>query len=66
LKHYDDTKYFHFIFKNIPYSELKNKTLFMKINDYDRFKRHDPIGEIRTPLNNIDLGTTFREWKDLR
>ena len=33
--------------KNIPYSELKNKTLYMKINDYDRFKRHDQIGEIR-------------------
>ena len=38
----------------------------MKINDYDRFKRHDPIGEIRTSLNSIDLGNTFREWKDLR
>ena len=33
--------------------------------DYDRFSRHDQIGEIRIPLSAIDLGRIVKEWKDI-
>lgn len=33
--------------------------------DFDRFSRHDPIGEIQIPLNAIDLGSVIREMKEI-
>ncbi|XP_036393783.1 synaptotagmin Vb [Megalops cyprinoides] len=53
-----------FIFK-IPYSELGGKTLVMQVFDFDRFSKHDVIGEIKIPMNSIDLGQPLHEWRDL-
>lgn len=33
--------------------------------DFDRFGKHDLIGEIKIPMNSIDLGQPIHEWKDL-
>ena len=33
--------------------------------DFDRFSRHDQIGEIQIPLNTIDLGRVIREMKEI-
>ncbi len=33
--------------------------------DFDRFSRHDQIGEVQIPLNTVDLGKVIREIKDL-
>ena len=30
-----------------------------------RFSKHDQIGEIKIPLNQIDLAQTIEEWRDL-
>jgi len=47
------------------YNEIGEKTLVFAIYDFDRFSRHDIIGEVRVPMNSVDLGTVTEEWRDL-
>ncbi|KAJ8399944.1 hypothetical protein AAFF_G00406740 [Aldrovandia affinis] len=54
-----------FIFK-IPYAELGGKTLVLQVFDFDRFSKHDVIGEIKIPMNSVDLGQPLHEWRDLQ
>lgn len=49
----------------MPYEELGGKTLVMSVFDYDRFSKHDVIGEVKLPMNTIDLGRPIDEWRDL-
>lgn len=37
----------------------------LQVFDFDRFGKHDLIGEIKIPMNSIDLGQPIHEWKDL-
>ncbi|XP_051986520.1 synaptotagmin-2-like [Xyrauchen texanus] len=53
-----------FVFK-IAYEELGGKTLVMSVFDYDRFSKHDIIGEVKLPMNTLDLGQPIEEWRDL-
>uniref|UniRef100_A0A8C1BUC0 Synaptotagmin Va n=2 Tax=Cyprinus carpio TaxID=7962 RepID=A0A8C1BUC0_CYPCA len=53
-----------FIFK-IPFNDLAGQTLVLQVFDFDRFGKHDVIGEIKIPMNSIDLGQPIHEWKDL-
>lgn len=53
-----------FIFK-IPYAELGGKTLVLQVYDFDRFSKHDMIGEIKIPMNSVDLGQPMQVWRDL-
>ncbi|XP_078511152.1 synaptotagmin-5 [Lissotriton helveticus] len=54
-----------FTFK-IPYAELGGKTLVMSVYDFDRFSKHDAIGEARVHMNTIDLAHVIEEWQDLQ
>lgn len=49
----------------IPYSDLGGQTLVLQVFDFDRFGKHDVIGEIKIPMNSVDLGQPIHEWKDL-
>lgn len=49
----------------VPYSETTTKTLVFAIFDFDRFSKHDQIGEVKLPLNTVDLVQTIEEWRDL-
>nr|XP_055037753.1 synaptotagmin Vb [Misgurnus anguillicaudatus]XP_055037754.1 synaptotagmin Vb [Misgurnus anguillicaudatus] len=53
-----------FIFK-IPYAELGGKTLVLQVFDFDRFGKHDVIGQIKIPMNSVDLAQPLHEWRDL-
>ncbi|XP_061606320.1 synaptotagmin Va isoform X3 [Phyllopteryx taeniolatus] len=53
-----------FIFK-IPYTELGGQTLVLQVFDFDRFGKHDVIGQIKIPMNTVDLGQPMHEWRDL-
>ena len=43
-----------------------NKTLVFAIFDFDRFSKHDQIGEVKVPLCMIDLAQTIEEWRELQ
>ncbi|CAN8023304.1 synaptotagmin-1 isoform X4 [Ixodes scapularis] len=49
----------------VPYAEITSKTLVFAIFDFDRFSKHDQIGEVKVPMNTIDLAQTIEEWRDL-
>uniref|UniRef100_A0A061QLH3 Putative synaptotagmin n=1 Tax=Cupiennius salei TaxID=6928 RepID=A0A061QLH3_CUPSA len=49
----------------VPFAEITSKTLVFAIFDFDRFSKHDQIGEVKVPLNTVDLAQTIEEWRDL-
>lgn len=49
----------------MAYGEIGGKTLVFAVYDFDRFSRHDQIGEVQIPLSTVDLGKVIREIKDL-
>jgi len=53
-----------FTFK-VPYAEIGSKTLTFAVYDFDRFSKHDQIGQVKVPLNSVDLGKVVEEWRDL-
>ncbi|KAJ3586818.1 hypothetical protein NHX12_013210 [Muraenolepis orangiensis] len=53
-----------FVFK-IPFQEMGGKTLVMSVYDFDRFSKHDVIGDIKFPMNTLDLAKPIEEWRDL-
>lgn len=54
-----------FVFKNLAYGDISGKTLVFAIYDFDRFSRHDQIGEVHVPLGQVDLGKVIQEWRDV-
>ncbi|XP_072938684.1 synaptotagmin 1 isoform X3 [Epargyreus clarus] len=55
-----------FVFKGVPYADAMNKTLVFAIFDFDRFSKHDQIGEVKVPLCQVDLAQTIEEWRELQ
>ncbi|XP_026142898.1 synaptotagmin-1b [Carassius auratus] len=55
----------HFTFK-VPYAELGGKTLVMTVYDFDRFSKHDAIGDVRVQMNKVDFSQLTEEWRDLQ
>jgi len=53
-----------FVFK-VAYAEIGSKTLVFAVYDFDRFSKHDQIGQVLVPLNSVDLGRVVEEWRDL-
>ncbi|UMM33760.1 hypothetical protein L5515_007116 [Caenorhabditis briggsae] len=49
-----------FTFK-IPYSEINSQTLVLNVFDFDRFGKHDQIGQISIPLGKIDLAASIEK-----
>ena len=52
-----------FLFKNIPYADTFDKTLMFTIFDYDRFSKHDRIGEVSGSKRNlVSLNPEFKSF----
>ena len=45
---------------------MAGKTLCFSIYDFDRFSKHDQIGQVQIPFNTIDLGTVIEDWRDVQ
>lgn len=50
---------------NISYPQLVSKTLMLAVYDYDRFSRHDEIGQVSLPMNTVELAETTERWQPL-
>lgn len=44
---------------------MGGKTLVMAVYDFDRFSKHDIIGEIKIPMNTLDLAQPIEQWREL-
>ena len=47
------------------YNEIGGKTLLLALYDFDRFSKHDMLGQIHVPLSSVDFGQVHLEWRDL-
>lgn len=65
LLNYTYSQYCNNVSFQIPYAELGGKTLVLQVFDFDRFSKHDTIGEIKIPMNSVDLGQPMQQWRDL-
>uniref|UniRef100_A0A8C5J9Y1 Synaptotagmin 8 n=1 Tax=Junco hyemalis TaxID=40217 RepID=A0A8C5J9Y1_JUNHY len=46
-------------------AEVSESTLVMQIYDFNRFSKHDIIGEVRLPLASVNLQHVIEQWSDL-
>ena len=49
----------------VPYSETFDKTLVFSVFDYDRFSKHDQIGEVKVRNNNNKNSLQRASWQKL-
>ncbi|XP_030646468.1 synaptotagmin VIII [Chanos chanos] len=49
----------------ISQAELSESTLVMQVYDFNRFSKHDVIGELRLQLSTVDWNHVIEEWRDL-
>ncbi|XP_071316019.1 synaptotagmin VIII isoform X2 [Trachinotus anak] len=49
----------------ISKSSLLKSTVVMKVFDFNRFSKHNIIGELRVQLCNVDWNHVIEEWQDL-
>ncbi|KAM3870193.1 synaptotagmin VIII [Diretmus argenteus] len=54
----------HFIFQT-PKASLATSTVVMQVFDFNRFTKHDIIGELRLQLSAVDWNHVIEEWRDL-
>ncbi len=38
----------------------------MTVYDFDRFSKHDAIGDVRQQMNKVDFSQLTEEWRDLQ
>lgn len=38
----------------------------MTVYDFDRFSKHDAIGDVKVPMNKVDFSHVTEEWRDLQ
>ena len=49
----------------VKFAELQTKTLVMAVYDFDRFSKHDQIGQVIVQMHNVDLCQTVEATKDI-
>lgn len=49
----------------VPQAEVSESTLVMQVYDFNRFSKHDIIGEVRLPLASVNLQHVLEQWSDL-
>ncbi|NXG12573.1 SYT1 protein, partial [Sakesphorus luctuosus] len=49
----------------VPQAEVPESTLVMQIYDFNRFAKHDIIGEVRLPLASVSLQHVIEQWSEL-
>ncbi|XP_027530045.1 synaptotagmin-8 [Neopelma chrysocephalum] len=49
----------------VPQAEVPESTLVMQVYDFNRFAKHDIIGEVRLPLASVNLQHVIEQWSEL-
>lgn len=49
----------------LAFGDIPQKTLVMAVYDFDRFSKHDQIGQVVIPLSSIDLCESIEDTRDL-
>lgn len=49
----------------ISKSSLLKSTAVMQVFDFNRFQKHNIIGELRLQLSDVDWNHVIEEWRDL-
>ncbi|KAK3557894.1 hypothetical protein QTP86_003291 [Hemibagrus guttatus] len=49
----------------ISQKDLSESTLVIQVYDFNRFSKHDVIGELRLELSAVDWNHVIEEWRDL-
>ncbi|XP_075996895.1 synaptotagmin VIII isoform X2 [Genypterus blacodes] len=49
----------------ISKAALSRSTVVMRVIDFDRFSKHEVIGELRLQLNTVDWNHVIEEWEEL-
>ncbi|KAJ0029300.1 hypothetical protein NQD34_004297 [Periophthalmus magnuspinnatus] len=49
----------------ITKASLMKSTVVMQVYDFNRFSKHNIIGEVRLQMENFDLKNVIEEWQDL-
>ncbi|XP_019714778.1 synaptotagmin-1-like [Hippocampus comes] len=49
----------------ISKANLMKSTAVLQVFDFDRFSKHDIIGELRLKLGQVDWNHVIEEWRDL-
>lgn len=50
----------------IPFDDLHDRRIHFLVFDYDKFSRHEAIGEVTVDMNRIDVSTSVEMWCDLQ
>lgn len=53
------------LFFQISKATLLKSTAVMQVFDFNRFSKHNIIGELRVQLGNVDWNHVIEEWQDL-
>ncbi len=49
----------------MTYEELQDRTLRLSVFDFDKFSRHDAIGDVEIKIVDVDVSRELDVWSDL-
>ncbi|XP_063053530.1 synaptotagmin-6 [Engraulis encrasicolus] len=50
----------------LPEDEVPHVTVKLEVQDYDKYSRHETVGEVRTPLADLNISYPLDLWQDLQ
>ena len=55
-----------FAFRDMEFKSIRDRTVFFEVYDFDQLTRHDLIGVLTVPLENVDLTQTTSKMEELK
>lgn len=50
----------------LPYDDLNDKSLIFQIYNYDKYSRHNILGEVQIHLNSVETSSSVEMWCDIQ
>eukprot|EP00118_Oscarella_pearsei_P025193 m.307702 g.307702 ORF g.307702 m.307702 type:complete len:428 (+) comp42668_c0_seq1:245-1528(+) len=55
-----------FVFRDMEYKSIRDRTVFFEVYDFDQITRHDLIGVLTVPFDGLDLANTTSKMEELK